>query len=92
MVCRPPLPLANPCSNQEEAAIDAGMALALHSTATGDGAWRRWLAVRDAIAVGRAHRYSEPQLQYHYQPSLQLLNALMRNWVAPGGPSPGGSG
>jgi len=25
-----------------------------------------WLAIRDACPVGRAHRYSAPQLRYHY--------------------------
>ncbi|HHH28385.1 MAG TPA: hypothetical protein ENK57_08580 [Polyangiaceae bacterium] len=29
-------------------------------------AWRRWLAVRDACPIGRASRYSEPQIAYHY--------------------------
>ena len=28
--------------------------------------WRAWLAVRDACPVGRAHRYDEDQLRYHY--------------------------
>jgi methylmalonic aciduria homocystinuria type C protein len=28
--------------------------------------WRPWLAVRDACPVGREHRYSEPQIVYHY--------------------------
>ena len=28
--------------------------------------WLSWLAVRDACPVGRAHRYDEAQLRYHY--------------------------
>jgi methylmalonic aciduria homocystinuria type C protein len=28
--------------------------------------WRAWIAVRDACTVGRAFRYSEDQLAYHY--------------------------
>lgn len=28
--------------------------------------WRLWLAVRDACPVGRAHRYDDDQLTYHY--------------------------
>jgi len=28
--------------------------------------WRAWLAVRDACPLGRAHRYTEPQVLYHY--------------------------
>ena len=28
--------------------------------------WRSWLAVRDACPVGRAYRYSEDQIDFHY--------------------------
>ncbi len=28
--------------------------------------WRPWLAVRDACPVGRDHRYSDPQIRWHY--------------------------
>jgi methylmalonic aciduria homocystinuria type C protein len=28
--------------------------------------WPLWLAVRDACPVGRAHRYCEDQIRYHY--------------------------
>ena len=28
--------------------------------------WRLWLAVRDACPVGRAHRYDDEQIEYHY--------------------------
>jgi methylmalonic aciduria homocystinuria type C protein len=28
--------------------------------------WRLWLAVRDACPVGRAHRYHDEQIEYHY--------------------------
>lgn len=28
--------------------------------------WRPWLAVRDACPVGRAYRYSEAQIRFHY--------------------------
>lgn len=28
--------------------------------------WHRWLAMRDACPVGRAHRYSDEQIRYHY--------------------------
>ena len=30
------------------------------------GTWRDWLAARDACCVGRAHRYGDDQLAYHY--------------------------
>jgi methylmalonic aciduria homocystinuria type C protein len=35
--------------------------------------WRAWLAVRDACPVGRAHRYSEEQLRYHYTKDRRAL-------------------
>ena len=34
--------------------------------------WRLWLAVRDACPVGREHRYSEEQIEYHYGHARQL--------------------
>jgi cyanocobalamin reductase (cyanide-eliminating) / alkylcobalamin dealkylase len=37
------------------------------------GTWRDWVAVRDACCVGREHRYSEDQIEYHYTKSLDLL-------------------
>lgn len=30
------------------------------------GHWRPWLAIRDACPVGRAYRYSEAQIRFHY--------------------------
>jgi methylmalonic aciduria homocystinuria type C protein len=35
--------------------------------------WRDWLAVRDACTVGKQHRYSDEQIEYHYTKSLELL-------------------
>jgi cyanocobalamin reductase (cyanide-eliminating) / alkylcobalamin dealkylase len=32
--------------------------------------WRRWLAVRDACPVGRAHRYGDDQIRFHYGADL----------------------
>jgi methylmalonic aciduria homocystinuria type C protein len=52
------LAIAQPCQ------CDAGCASALaraHASMT----WLDWLAVRDACSL-RAHRYSEPQIAYHY--------------------------
>lgn len=37
--------------------------------------WRPWLAVREACPLGREHRYSEDQIQYHYGKDR---NALLR--------------
>lgn len=28
--------------------------------------WRSWLALRDACPIGRAYRYSEDQIEFHY--------------------------
>ena len=33
---------------------------------TGPASWRAWLAVRDACPIGRAHRYGDDQIAYHY--------------------------
>lgn len=41
--------------------------------ATGPEAWRAWLAVRDACPVGRAWRYGDDQLAYHYTKNRGLL-------------------
>lgn len=35
--------------------------------------WRSWLAVRDGCTVGRAHRYSEAQIAYHYTKDRSIL-------------------
>ena len=36
-------------------------------------AWRRWVAVRDACPLGRAARYNEGQLVYHYTGERRAL-------------------
>ena len=40
--------------------------------------WRAWLAVRDACPVGRAHRYSDEQIAYHYTKDRSILAATGR--------------
>jgi methylmalonic aciduria homocystinuria type C protein len=35
--------------------------------------WRAWLAVRDACNVGRAYRYGDEQITYHYTKNRSLL-------------------
>jgi methylmalonic aciduria homocystinuria type C protein len=42
-----------------------------HARARSD--WRAWLAVRDACCIGREHRYSDDQIEYHYTKRLDLL-------------------
>ena len=34
--------------------------------ATSSADWRDWLAVRDACPIGRAWRYSDDQIEFHY--------------------------
>jgi methylmalonic aciduria homocystinuria type C protein len=41
--------------------------------------WRAWLAVRDACPVGRAHRYDEAQLEYHYTGDREVLARAVRD-------------
>jgi hypothetical protein len=41
--------------------------------ATGPEAWREWLAVRDACPIGRAFRYDDDQIAYHYTKNRGLL-------------------
>jgi len=72
----PPPPLSPPC----ECATGCGPALerALAAGTPGDTAelrerWRLWLAVRDACPVGRAHRYGEHQIRYHYTGDRTVL-------------------
>jgi hypothetical protein len=36
--------------------------------------WHAWLAVRDACPVGRAHRYDDDQLRYHYAGERDALD------------------
>ena len=35
--------------------------------------WEDWLAIRDACPTGRKHRYSEPQILYHYTKNRSIL-------------------
>jgi cyanocobalamin reductase (cyanide-eliminating) / alkylcobalamin dealkylase len=37
--------------------------------------WRAWLACRDACPTGRAFRYSDPQIEYHYTKQVSVLTA-----------------
>lgn len=62
--------LADPCP---QCGTDCGPLLERARTTLGapgrtaiSANWRLWLAVRDACPVGRAHRYSDDQIEYHY--------------------------
>lgn len=39
-----------------------------------------WVALRDSCPVGRAERYGEAQLRYHYVPGRSTLSAALREW------------
>ena len=66
-----PTPLAAPCDCAGHCLPHLAAALARAGTDIPgrpqvQSDWRAWLAVRDACPVGRAHRYSDQQLRYHY--------------------------
>lgn len=70
--------LAPPCDCSARCLPAFEAALARAGSATPAGAqvesdWRAWLAVRDACPVGRAHRYGEDQLRYHYTKDRRRL-------------------
>jgi len=39
--------------------------------------WRDWVAVRDACPIGRASRYGEEQIRYHYTKDRAVLRAAV---------------
>ena len=74
-----------------EVAVAAAIAAGLESGENRDGSpevsmlrsntWRSWLRVRDAISVGREHRFGDDQLEYHYSAHTRRA-ALRRAMVA----------
>jgi len=50
---------------------------AMRAIRVAGSSWRDWLAVRDACPIGRAHRFSERQLRYHYTKDRRLLRDLV---------------
>lgn len=70
-----PPPARLPCDDCEATCVPA---LSAALGAQGDrGAWRRWLAVRDACPVGREHRYGDDQIAYHYTKDRAVLQRLI---------------
>jgi len=73
-----PSVLASPCATCSAPCVPA-LAHAIRVSGTPLGARavaahaREWIAVRDACPVGRASRYSDAQLDYHYAPSASKL-------------------
>jgi len=39
--------------------------------------WQAWLAARDACPIGRAHRYTDEQIRYHYAKDRDVLKRLV---------------
>ena len=69
----PRQPVTEPCASCEQpclAALKTALAPAgaqpLSNIPIDGQGWKKWLAVRDACPVGRAHRYSDDQITYHY--------------------------
>lgn len=48
--------------------------------------WRLWLAARDACPAGRAYRYGEAQLRYHYAGDRSAITAAQEARTPPGSP------
>lgn len=64
---RPAPPRACDCARGCQPALDRALAAgAPVGAAELRERWRLWVAVRDACPVGRAHRYADIQLRYHY--------------------------
>lgn len=68
----PPPAVANPCADCATTCMPA-----FERARAADGSlpdtWHLWLAVRDACPVGRAHRFSEAQIVYHYTKDRRAL-------------------
>lgn len=51
-----------------------------HQAMPGDqdvaASWQAWLAIRDACPIGRAYRYSDDQIRYHYIKDRRFLGTL----------------
>jgi methylmalonic aciduria homocystinuria type C protein len=62
--------ITDPCGQCAHACLPAFVAA---QRADGPQAWRAWLAVRDACPLGRAWRYAEDQVIYHYTKDRDIL-------------------
>jgi len=68
---RPEAP--DPCTPCEKPCLVA-MEAALAGDRGDPEGWRRWLAIRDACPVGRASRYTDAQIAYHYTKDATWLD------------------
>lgn len=63
---------AAPCLGALARALEESSGVALGSRSVA-ARWRSWLSVRDECPVGREHRYSDAQVEYHYTKRKALL-------------------
>lgn len=74
----PPPVLAAPCDCSAHCMPHLQTALDMAREGVPDAAtverrWQAWVAVRDACPVGRAYRYEEDQIRYHYTKDRRAL-------------------
>jgi methylmalonic aciduria homocystinuria type C protein len=84
----PPPTIADPCG-----ACHQGCGPAFRRALAGDGfegsePWKPWLALRDACPLGRAHRYEDDQIRYHYAKDRSVLLRTVRARALRGGEEP----
>jgi methylmalonic aciduria homocystinuria type C protein len=71
--------VSSPCDDCERTCMVAfrhALDVAGHHIQTHDALethWQLWLAVRDACPTGRAHRYDDEQIRYHYTKDRAIL-------------------
>lgn len=80
----PPLTETDQHRSEPCASCSAPCVPALHEALgapnpTGSGRFEPWLAVRDACPAGRAARYSEAQIRYHYTKERRWLISALEN-------------
>lgn len=84
--CRPPRRLENPLSPQQDACVQTAAARVTSAAScshdvdrvsTITDRVRPWIALRDAIPVGREYRFSEEQLWYHYLKDPEILERAL---------------
>ena len=54
-------------------AIEVQSAALFNRLLESEATWQEWLSLRDLYEVGRTHRYSEPQIRYHYTRDKAVL-------------------